>query len=212
MSSLASPAYTDGLSLDTRGCRSSLKSPVTRVSKTLSEALLCDSPLDDRSLTPPARQGTKEGPTPSPPEVTAPHQCLCGLPGRDGRRGTSARGGASSPYPRGSPPPRPGRPRADRHGLRRRERPSRRPRHRRHPRQRRGTPHPVVADLGAVVAQLPGVRSRPGRGVHPEPRGHVLALSPPRPGRGGRGPRSRTDRTRRGVPLGSWRTWPFLGS
>ena len=133
MSSLASPAYTDGLSLDTRGCRSSLKSPVTRVSKTLSEALLCDSPLDDRSLTPPARQGTKEGPTPSPPEVTAPHQCLCGLPGRDGRRGTSARGDASSPYPRGSPPPRPGRPRAGRHGLRRRERPSRRPRRRHRP-------------------------------------------------------------------------------
>ena len=116
--------------------------------------------------------------------MTAPHQCLCGLPGRDGRRGTSARGDASSPYPRGSPPPRPGRPRAGRHGLRRRERPSRRPRRRRHPRQRRGTPRPVVADLGAVVAQQPGVRPRPGRGVHPEPRGHVLALSPPRPERG----------------------------
>lgn len=139
---------------------------------------------DDRSLTLPIRQGTKEGPTPSPSEVTAPHQCLCGLPGRDGRRGISARGDASSPYPRGSPPPRPGRPRAGRHRLRRRERPSRRPRRRRHPRQRRGTPRPVVADLGAAVARLPGVRSRPGRGVHPEPRGHVLALSPPRPGRG----------------------------
>ena len=88
---------------------------------------------DDRSLTLPIRQGTKEGPTPSPPEVTAPHQCLCGLPGRDGRRGISARGDASSPYPRGSPPPRPGRPRAGRHRLRRRERPSRRPRRRRPP-------------------------------------------------------------------------------
>lgn len=140
MSSLASPAYTDGLSLGTRRCRSSLKSPVTKVSKTLPEALLCDSSLDNRSITPPVRQGTKEGPTPSPPEVTAPHQCLCGLPGRDGRRGTSARGGASSPYPRGSPPPRPGRPRASRHGLRRRERPSRRPR-----RQRRPPPPPRTA-------------------------------------------------------------------
>ena len=187
MSSLASPAYTDGLSLDTRGCRSSLKSPVTRVSKTLSEALLCDSPLDDRSLTPPARQGTKEGPTPSPSEMTAPHQCLCGLPGRDGRRGTSARGDASSPYPRGSPPPRPGRPRAGRHGLRRRERPSdglAGVDHLHYPEQRRGASRPVVADLDAVVARLPGVRSQPGRGVRPEPRGHVLALSPPRPGRG----------------------------
>lgn len=87
----------------------------------------------DRSLTPPIRQGTKEGPTPSPSEMTAPHQCLCGLPGRDGRRGTSARGDASSPYPRGSPPPRPGRSRAGRHGLRRRERPSRRPRRRHRP-------------------------------------------------------------------------------
>lgn|GEM_PF-4893248 len=87
MSNLASPAYTDGLSLDTRGCRSSLKSPIPKVSKTLSEALLCDSSLDNRSLTPPIRQGTKEGPAPSPPEVTAPHQCRCGLPGRDGRRG-----------------------------------------------------------------------------------------------------------------------------
>ena len=105
---------------------------------------MCDSSLDNRSLTPPARQGTKEGSTPSPPEMTVPHQCLCGLPGRDGRRGTSARGDASSPYPRGSPPPRSGRPCAGRHGLRRRERPSRRPRRRRHPRQRRGTPHPVV--------------------------------------------------------------------
>lgn len=76
---------------------------------------------DNRSITPPIRQGTKEGPTPSPPEVTAPHQCLCGLPGRDERRRASARGGASSPYPRGSPPPRPGRPRAGRHGLQRRE-------------------------------------------------------------------------------------------
>lgn len=91
MSSLASPAYTDGLGLGTRGYRSSLKSPIPKVSKTLSEALLCDSSLDNRSLTPPIRQGTKEGPTPSPPEVTVPHQCLCGLPGRDGRRGTSAR-------------------------------------------------------------------------------------------------------------------------
>ena len=145
---------------------------------------LVDSPLDDRSLTPPARQGTKEGPTPSPPEVTALHQCRCGLPGRGGRRGTSARGGASSPYPRGSPPPRPGRPRAGRHGLRRRERPSRRPRRRRHPRQRRGASRPAVADLDAVVARLPGVRPQPGRGVRPEPRGHVLALSPPRPERG----------------------------
>ena len=143
----------------------------------------------DRSLTPPIRQGTKEGPTPSPSEMTAPHQCLCGLPGRDGRRGTSARGDASSPYPRGSPPPRPGRPRAGRHGLRRRERPSdglaAGVDHLRYPEQRRGASRPVVADLGAAVARLPGVRSRPGRGVHPEPRGHVLALSPPRPGRGG---------------------------
>lgn len=139
MSSLASPAYTDGLGLGTRGYRSSLKSPIPKVSKTLSEALLCDSSLDNRSLTPPIRQGTKEGPTPSPPEVTVPHQCLCGLPGRDGRRGTSARSGASSPYP-GSPPPRPGRPHAGRHGLRRRERPSRRPR-----RQRRPPPPPRAA-------------------------------------------------------------------
>lgn len=161
MSSLASPAYTDGLSLDTRGCRSSLKSPIPKVSKTLSEALLCDSSLDDRSLTPPARQGTKEGPAPSPSEMTAPHQCLCGLPGRDGRRGTSARGDASSPYPRGSPPPRPGRPRAGRHGLRRRERPSRRPRRRRHPRQRRGTPRPAMANLGAVVVAHPTAGSAP---------------------------------------------------
>ena len=177
---------------------------------------MCDSSLDNRSLTPPIRQGTKEGPTPSPPEVTVPHPCLCGLPGRDGRRGISARGDASSPYPRGSPPPRPGRSRAGRHGLRRRERPSdglaAGVDHLRYPEQRRGASRPVVADLGAAVARLPGVRSRPGRGVHPEPRGHVLALSPPRPGRGGRGPRSRTDRTRRGVPLGSWKTWPVLGS
>ena len=41
-----------------------------------------------------------------------------------------------------------------------------------------------MADLGAAVARLPGVRPRPGRGVHPEPRGHVLTLSPPRPERG----------------------------
>lgn len=54
----------------------------------------------------------------------------------------------------------------------------------RHPRQRRGTPRPVVADLGAAVARLPGVRPRPDRGVRPEPRGHVLVLGPPRPGRG----------------------------
>ena len=93
-------------------------------------------------------------------------------------------GGASSPCPRRSPPSRPGRPRAGRHGLRRRERPSRRPRRRRHPRQRRGASRPAVADLDAVVARLPGVRPQPGRGVRPEPRGHVLALSPPRPERG----------------------------
>lgn len=158
MSSLASPAYTDGLSLDTRGCRSSLKSPVTRVSKTLSEALLCDSPLDDRSLTPPARQGTKEGPTPSPSEMTAPHQCLCGLPGRDGRRGTSARGDASSPYPRGSPPPRPGRPRAGRHGLRRRERPSRRPRRRRPPPPPRAAAAPCGRSWQTLALLLPNCR------------------------------------------------------
>ena len=35
-----------------------------------------------------------------------------------------------------------------------------------------------------LPTQLLGVRPRPGRGVHPEPRGHVLALGPPRPGRG----------------------------
>ena len=121
--------------------------------------------------------------------MTAPHQCLCGLPGRDGRRGTSARGDASSPYPRGSPPPRPGRPRAGRHGLRRRERPSdglaAGVDHLRYPEQRRGASRPVVADLGAAVARLPGVRSRPDRGVRPEPRGHVLALGPPVLGGGG---------------------------
>ena len=60
----------------------------------------------------------------------------------------------------------------------------RRPRRRRHPRQRRGASRPAVADLDAVVARLPGVRPQPGRGVRPEPRGHVLALSPPRPERG----------------------------
>ena len=184
-----SGSYTDGLSLGTRGCRSSLKSPIPKVSKALSEALLCDSSLDNRSLTLPIRQGTKEGPTPSPPEVTVPHPCLCGLPGRDGRRGTSARGDTSSPYPRGSPPPRPGRPRAGRHRLRRRERPSdglaAGVDHLRHPGQQRGALRPAVADLGAVVAQLPGVRPRPGRGVRPEPRGHVLALGPPVLGGGG---------------------------
>lgn len=100
-------------------------------------------------------------------------------------KGDLGAGGASSPYPRRSPPPRPGRPRADRHGLRRRERPSRRPRRRRHPRQRHGASRPAVADLDAVVARLPGVRPQPGRGVHPKPRGHVLALDLPRPGRGG---------------------------
>lgn len=103
-------------------------------------------------------------------------------------KGGLGAGDASSPYPRGSPPPRPGRPRAGRHGLRRRERPSdglaAGVDHLRYPEQRRGASRPVVADLGAAVARLPGVRSRPGRGVHPEPRGHVLALSPPRPGRG----------------------------
>ena len=57
--------------------------------------------------------------------------------------------------------------------------------HLRHLGQRRGALRPVVADLGAVVARLPGVRPRPDRGVRPEPRGHVLALGPPRPGRGG---------------------------
>lgn len=56
--------------------------------------------------------------------------------------------------------------------------------HLRHLGQQRGALRPVVADLGAAVARLPGVRSRPGRGVHPEPRGHVLALGPPRPKRG----------------------------
>lgn len=56
--------------------------------------------------------------------------------------------------------------------------------HLRHLGQRRGALRPVVADLGAAVARLPGVRPRPDRGVRPEPRGHVLALGPPRPGRG----------------------------
>ena len=110
-------------------------------------------------------------------------------PGTRRTKGASARGGTSSPYPRGSPPPRPGRPRAGRHGLRHRRRgpPARRaagadrlPQ----PGEQRGAWRPVVAERGAVVAQLPGVRSRPGRGAHPEPRGHVLALSPPRPERG----------------------------
>ena len=87
---------------------------------------------DNRSLTPPARQGTKEGPTPSPPEVTAPaHAAACSRDATD--EGGLGAGGASSPYPRGSPPPLPGRPCAGRHGLQRRERPSRRPRRRRRP-------------------------------------------------------------------------------
>lgn len=205
MSSLASPAYTDGLGLGTRGCRSSLKSPIPKISKTLSEALLCDSSLDNRSLTPPIRQGTKEGPTPSPPEMTALHQCRCGLPGRGGRRGTSARGGASSPYPRGSPPSRPGRPCAGRHGLRRRERPSRRPRRRRHPRQRRGTSRPVVADLGAVVVAHPTTGSAPPTRSWGSPRTtRPRARTRPSPSwTGSRGSQPRIDRTRRGVPLGS---------
>ena len=207
MSSLASPAYTDGLSLDTRGCRSSLKSPVTRVSKTLSEALLCDSPLDDRSLTPPARQGTKEGPTPSPPEVTALHQCRCGLPGRGGRRGTSARGGASSPYPRGSPPPRPGRPRAGRHGLRRRERPSQRPRRRRRssPPPRAAARRPAAGRSGPWRCCCPTAGSAfPTRSWGSPRTTRPRARARPSPSwTRGRGSQPRIDRTRRGVPLGS---------
>ena len=176
---------------------------------------MCDSSLDNRSLTPPIRQGTKEGPTPSPPEMTAPHQRLCGLPGRDGRRRASARVAQAHRIPGDLLPHGPAGPapvatgcvgaRDPPDGLAGVD-------HLRHPEQRRDASRPAMANLGAVVAQLPGVRSRPGRGVRPEPRGHVLALGPPRPGRGGRGPRSRTDRTRRGVPLGSWKTWPFLGS
>lgn len=215
MSSLASPAYTDGLGLGTRGYRSSLKSPIPKVSKTLSEALLCDSSLDNRSLTPPIRQGTKEGPTPSPPEVTVPHQCLCGLPGRDGRRGTSARGGASSPYPRGSPPPRPGRPRADRHGLRRRERPSRRPRRRRPPPLPRAATRRFAAGRGRpwrcccpTAGSAPPTRSW-GSPRTTRPRARAR---PSRLGWGGRGPRSRTDQTRHDVPSDPWRTWPLPGS
>ena len=136
--------------------------------------------------------------------MTAPHQCLCGLPGRDGRRGPRrgvaqahrtpgdllphgpagpapvatgcGPGGGGPPpgAPPGAPPaPHPGPPAAP---------PA--PDRLRHPGQQRGASRPIVAELGAVVAQLPGVRSRPGRGAHPEPRGHVLALSPPRPERG----------------------------
>lgn len=186
MSNLASPAYTDGLSLDTRGCRSSLKSPIPKVSKTLSEALLCDSSLDNRSLTPPIRQGTKEGPTPSPPEVTVPHQCLCGLPGRDGRRGPRRGVTQAHRIPGDLLPHGPAGPAPIATGCG----------------GARGPPDGLAAGAiqgsGAALhvrpwqtlallllpTQLPGVRPRPGRGVHPEPRGHVLALSPPRPERG----------------------------
>ena len=58
--------------------------------------------------------------------------------------------------------------------------------HLRHLGQRRGASRPAMAHLGAVVVAHPtaGSAPRPDRGVHPEPRGHVLALGPPRPERG----------------------------
>lgn len=218
MSSLASPAYTDGLGLDTRGCRSSLKGPIPKVSKTLPEALLCDSLLDNRSLTPPIRQGTKEGPAPSPPEVTAPHQCRCGLPGRDGRRG--ARRGVAQAHripgdllPHGPAGPAPvatgcGDARGPPDGL------AANADHLRHPGQRRGTPRPVMADLGAAVVAHPTAGSAPPTRSWGSPR----ATRPRARARSssswtrGRGPRPRTDRTRRSVPPGPWRTYPLPGS
>jgi len=50
-----------------------------------------DSPLDDRSLTPPARQGTKEGPTPSLPEGAAPANVAVGSQDATDEGGASAR-------------------------------------------------------------------------------------------------------------------------
>ena len=176
---------------------------------------LVDSPLDDRSLTPPARQGTKEGPTPSLPEGAAPANVAVGSQDATDEGGASARVAQAHRIPGDLLP----------HGP--------------------AGPAPVATDCGdardpptasppasttsATQSSDAALRGRSWqtlalllpdcRECVPDPvvgftpnheatcsRSALLALD------GGRGPRPRIDRTRRDVPLGSWRTRPLPGN